>query len=71
MFNSVNALCNFPLKVDCRAGQKCGVLHEHRKNYNSAHVVISTEDRFAFILEVLEVYRVNVQMEERMRHQWP
>ena len=45
-----------PIKVDCRAGEKCGVLHELRKNYNSAHVVISTEDRFVFDLEVPEVY---------------
>jgi len=37
---------NFGTQVDCRAGQKCGVLHELRKNYNSAHVVISTEDRW-------------------------
>ena len=37
----------FKTKVDCnlQAGQKCGVLHEHRDIYNSAHVVVSTEDR--------------------------
>lgn len=36
---------HFLPKVDCRDGQKCGVLHELRKNYNSLHVVVSTEDR--------------------------
>ena len=46
---------HFLPKVTCRDGQKCGVLHELRKNYNSAHVVVSTEDRFLGFLGFREI----------------
>jgi len=37
---------NLGREVTCRAGQKCGVLHELRKNLDNHHTVVSTESRW-------------------------